>query len=1226
MYTSHDSIFIMFTQNQDGYLRPDGMLTNMDHKKLYYVVQFLDPPFKTIDEYVCVPSSWVILEKSSEQKGNVTYPNNENPSDTRRRVKRRKNPNDDWRFYPALIKFESENYKKAKHWISRNSCYESDEEELGIRDTQKPEQNKNPCREIQPCSSGSNSDKPELTLKTDSSPRKPLPKISMRRLLSQKHDETSNKRLKLDDTKPKPGIVTDHITTASECSKQKQSIIITGNQVIQKEQIKTSCDSNDKVNTDQNTQSAVVKENRSVKMSIQSISSKLLAKHQHSYQPPTEQQQSQQPPTEQQQSLQPLTQRLFSLQPQTDREPPRQSLTEQQPSHQRPIQQRQLQQPPTEQQQSRQPPPDLQPSLQPQINRQPSPKLMAEQHSLSKLSDEQQPVTDGRLSTKTPPSIIKPYLQPDPMNERQTPLVPHEYSLLEPHSRVLSAGQSKESNKCLETHLHGIPTAPTIISRPPSTTNQPSQQYRRYPLPTSSVSKNLNSKLQPQESFGKNSVEVTDKQSILRFKNIIDNITSTSHDDPNLVKLSQMLKVEAKKLFPLMKEWMNSVDETISHESITKNIPTVQHPPNSIRQFDLLNDSTDTQSTQLAQHHLQQARVDDSQMNNVKCMMSQRDPLLQNITSAPTAQKILMLTEQDGLVLETSREQQNLPTREDYVQQLIRQQNMLKRPTMTPTLDQKGDHQSAMMNGGFVLQSQSNSINQPIQVLLQNENQYVSINNVHTQKVKRDKLMKRSTDRVHIIDKPVAEKEVNIQSAAHNLLSQSHQDTEHPQQKQDQLNYRDPPTTNTQNSLRLRLKCSSHNSKPQRITKRSRSLPPLKTSSQALLDAQKSSFNRELGLQERVNQSSTTCNNMNLAAAFESHQINHEYQHPHMKKTMVAQAAETDSMMDVDHSVEAVVGSTISKSASKVVESARQSDEYSREEQASFNKETASDSENPSEHETKIKNEVVPEATQTILTAGQNLTTENKHVQSRIFIEQDMMDVSSTLFTQMSANLAFARDMFDCLRNTILTCAQTHETLLKKVIKLNSIEPFQSFSSLPNNVISQASQERPARDNDNATIVGNATTSIREQRGSFSLPAEYDPNDTKWTLKYREIKPGLVELIPQTGVYVESKELERCIRESSDCRTLACLLLTEVFSQNALSVCSWTGGKAKAFNSVNIDVRPGLDENARMVLLAFVEEHGKKHSWSTFNTSAVMSTIRTKIKDIRDKHEWTCKA
>lgn len=1014
-----------------------------------------------------------------------------------------------------------------------------------ILDTQrKPKQNRKSRGEIQPCSSGFNSGKPELTLKTDRSPRKVLPKISMRQLMSQKRDKNLNKHLKLDEN-PKHGVVTEYITAAFGCSKQEQSIIITGSQVIQEGQTKTCSDSNGKVNTDQNTQSAVVKEKQSTKMPIQSISSKLSGK---------------------QLSHQPLT----------------------------------------EQQQSRQPPSGPKPSLQPSIDRQPSPKLMAEKNSSSKLLEEQQPssvdqdyqqsvsmstvdldesdgkidmsqniqsesVTNERPSTKTHPSTFKPILQPDSMNERQTSLVCHQHSLLEPHSRELSAGLS-------------------------------------------------------QESFRRNSVEMADNQSNLLFENIIDSITSTSHDDPNLVKLSQMLKLDGRKQLPAMKKLINSVDEKISHEGITKNIPTVQHPTNSMRHLGLSDDYTNTQYTQLAQYLIQQELVDDSRINDVGPIISQRDPVPQNITNTPTAQNILMLAEQHRPVFETSRVQQNLPTREDYVQQSIRQQDMLRRSTITPILDKKVYHHRALLNGGTVVQLHPNSINQPIQVLSQNGNQNVPINNVHAQEVKKHELMKRSTDRAHIIDKPVVQKEVNLHFATHNSSSQSYQDAENPQQKQEQPNYRDPPTTKTQNILLLRLKRSSHNNEYQRITKRSRSLPPSENSTQALLDAQKSSFIRELNLQERVNQNSTTCNNTNLAAVSKSHQSNHDYQHPRLKKTVVAQATQTDSMMDVDPSVETTAGSTISKSASNIVESARQTDESLRKKETSFCEKTASDSENSSVHssEIELETEVVPKANQTILTAAQNPTLENKHVQSKLFMKQDMMDVISTLFTQMGANLAFARDMFDCLQNFITTCTQTHETLLKKIMEFNSIEPYQISTSSPNNVLSQATQGTSAIDNDNATIVGNATTSIREKKGTFFLPAEYDPNDTKWTLKYRENKPGLVELIPQTDVYVKRKTLKRCIRESSDCRTLARMLLTEVFSQNALSVCSWTGGKAKAFNFVNIDVRPGLDENARMVLLSFVEEHGKKRGWNTSNTLAVMNTIRTKIKDMRDKYEKKC--
>lgn len=85
-------------------------MPNIDHKRLFYVVQFIELPFKNIDDYVCVPSSWVILNKSFKPKGNVTYPDNEDPFDTKGRVKRREKPNDDWRFYPAFIKYESGEY------------------------------------------------------------------------------------------------------------------------------------------------------------------------------------------------------------------------------------------------------------------------------------------------------------------------------------------------------------------------------------------------------------------------------------------------------------------------------------------------------------------------------------------------------------------------------------------------------------------------------------------------------------------------------------------------------------------------------------------------------------------------------------------------------------------------------------------------------------------------------------------------------------------------------------------------------------------------------------------------------------------------------------------------------------------------------------------------------------------------------------------------------------
>ncbi len=82
-------------------------MTNRDNKRLFYVVQFIELPFEGIDDYVCVPYSWLLKQKSSDRKVAVTYPNNEDPFDTRDRVKSEERPNDDWRLYMAVIKHES---------------------------------------------------------------------------------------------------------------------------------------------------------------------------------------------------------------------------------------------------------------------------------------------------------------------------------------------------------------------------------------------------------------------------------------------------------------------------------------------------------------------------------------------------------------------------------------------------------------------------------------------------------------------------------------------------------------------------------------------------------------------------------------------------------------------------------------------------------------------------------------------------------------------------------------------------------------------------------------------------------------------------------------------------------------------------------------------------------------------------------------------------------------
>ncbi|KAG8039431.1 hypothetical protein G9C98_008074 [Cotesia typhae] len=1191
-------------------------MTNRDQRRLFYVVQFIEFPFESIDDNVCVYYSWIIFGKSSSRKVVVTYPNNEDPLKTKERVRRKERPNDSWRFYMAYLKYESDDFEDADSWIARNELG-TDKQESKKKNTRAKFQLDRKLRSAnRSCWSDKNSDKSQVTVKSYNNSRKPLPRIAIRRPLSQERDQNpNNKCLKLNEN-PEPVAITDHTTAAFGSSKKEQSIIITGNTVIQKVPVKTNDASHGEMNTEKSAQPEVIKENPSVDLSVQSSSANLSVEHQ--------------------------------------------------------------------------------PSLQPSIDRQPSPKLTAEQYSSSKFSDEQppqpvgqddqQPISmsavdldkskgdldncqnvlfkpgeDESLLIITSPSSFEPAPQPNPMKERPTPLVCHENSFPEVHSRDATAGQSKEPNHCQKT-LHWILTAPKTVPKSSSTTNQYFQQYGYPQLPIYSVSNTLNTKSQPQRFGGKNYVEVADNHSFLRSQNIIDSMPTTSNHEHISDKLTQMLELKARQKSSAVKKPKNPMDKKIRLEDITQNIATLQYPTNAMRYVSLPGGSTVAQSAQFAQHHLQQqAQIDGSITNDDRRGMrenfiSQRDPCAQGMINASAAQNLSKLAHQYHPFQGTSHEQQYLPTREDYLQQFAHLQEMLIMSSMTPTLDQKAYHQNAMMNGGYVIQSQPNPVNQPIQFLPQNVNQYEQINSAYSHGMKSHELKKRYTNAADVTYKPVASKEVNVQFLAHHSSSQSHRDAELPQNKQDQQSCQDPRTTNTQNRFSLNSTRPFHIPKPQKVTKRSRSLSTSKTPSLALLDAQRSLLIQELNIQEKVNQSSTKFNNTNPATISEtktvelpspmkntevqtlpsSNQIQatqltlvqnkHNCQCLGMKKTMIDQSTEMDPMMDVSDCVKTIAESSLCGSASKAVESVCQTNEWLEKEEDSLYQDTFLDSECESDNENESENKVVPEANQATLTAEKNLTQENHREQSKTIAEQDMLDRIGTLLTQMGANLCFTRDMFYGLRNSILVCAQTYETLLEKVDKLNSIEPVQNSAAPRNNEISQGTQEIPAEDNDNTTSEDNSKTSIREQRGRFSLPAEYDPNDTKWTLKYRENKPGLVELISRTGVYVKRKELKRCIRESNDCRTLARLLLTEIFTHSALSVCSWTGSKAKAFNSVNIDVRPGLDENARMVLLTFVEQFGKKRGWSMVNTSAVMSTIRTKINDIRAKHEQTSKA
>ncbi|CAG17486.1 unnamed protein product [Bracoviriform congregatae] len=261
--------------------------------------------------------------------------------------------------------------------------------------------------------------------------------------------------------------------------------------------------------------------------------------------------------------------------------------------------------------------------------------------------------------------------------------------------------------------------------------------------------------------------------------------------------------------------------------------------------------------------------------------------------------------------------------------------------------------------------------------------------------------------------------------------------------------------------------------------------------------------------------------------------------------------------------------------------------------------------------------------------AAQNSTIHQTH--SKVILEQQMLDNFATLLTQMGSTLRYTTDMYNTLRSSILDTAQTYKKLLGAVEEFNSVQKLASNSSSSSNrteEVSQLSEERhievaastsSSTQNQHSRGDANRTPKIKYNSWRLVLPPEYDPRDTRWTLKYRTNLPGLVELTPQSGVYVSYGDLKYCQQVSKDCQSLAKRLLSAVFNRKALSVCFSMTEKAQAPDNVVSNIRPELDDNACTVLLNFVLEHGLQRGWNT-DLQPILSTLHCKIQEIRFKY------
>ncbi|AEE09484.1 conserved hypothetical protein [Cotesia vestalis bracovirus] len=265
-------------------------------------------------------------------------------------------------------------------------------------------------------------------------------------------------------------------------------------------------------------------------------------------------------------------------------------------------------------------------------------------------------------------------------------------------------------------------------------------------------------------------------------------------------------------------------------------------------------------------------------------------------------------------------------------------------------------------------------------------------------------------------------------------------------------------------------------------------------------------------------------------------------------------------------------------------------------------------------------------------TVSQNSTARSHQMNRKVVLEQQMLDNFASLFTQMGSTLRHTTDMYNTLRSSILETAETYKKLLGAVEQFNTAGHAATIASPSSKLRPESPRSPEAR---HTKVTASASSSNQDQHTNdgadktpenkhnklyrFVLPPEYDAYDTRWTLKYQTNLPGLVELMPQSGVYVSKGDLLYCQQVSKDCKSLAQRLLPQVFSRNALSICLSMSEKAQAANNVGSSIRPDLDDHACSVLLNFVIEHGLQRGWNT-DLEPILSILHSKMEEIRSKH------
>lgn len=117
------------------------------------------------------------------------------------------------------------------------------------------------------------------------------------------------------------------------------------------------------------------------------------------------------------------------------------------------------------------------------------------------------------------------------------------------------------------------------------------------------------------------------------------------------------------------------------------------------------------------------------------------------------------------------------------------------------------------------------------------------------------------------------------------------------------------------------------------------------------------------------------------------------------------------------------------------------------------------------------------------------------------------------------------------------------------------------------------------------------------------------------TLRYTKLEPGIVELVPNSGVYVSEKELTECqSRDDVDTSWFAKILLISIFNDEAIMECNFSPSSNK-----NPRAKPALDWHARKVLLDYTIQYGKTRGWRPISRQRLIKCLNRRLSYIREK-------